>query len=74
MSEDKKRIKIYAADEITWGGSKVMADVGPRTDIKIDDGFKCEHGGYIPKTAIEPNHAPYCSLCYPYIVKLREDQ
>ena len=68
-----KRIRIYASDEITETGNKVMAEVGPRTDIQIGTGFKCEHGGYIPSTALESNHAPYCSLCYPYIVKLREE-
>ena len=65
---EQKRIKIYASDEITETGSKVMAEVGPRTDTKVDNGFKCEHGCYIPTTAAEPNHAPYCSVCYPYMV------
>lgn len=64
-------IKIYANDEIIETGVKAMAEVGPHTDTVIGDGFKCEHGGYIPSTAADSNHAPYCSVCYPYLVKLK---
>lgn len=40
----------------------------PETNIYIA-GTKCEHGGYIPATHDDPNRAPYCSLCYPYIIR-----
>ena len=61
--------------------TKVRVDVAPHTGIVMpasgqshitQPGFKCEHGGYIPASAESLDHAPYCSLCYPYILKKKE--
>ena len=71
MAEEiKKRIKIYAIDEVTEIGKTTTEVVGP--SVVIGGMRKCEHGGFIPVTASHPDRAPYCSLCYPYEIKLKE--
>lgn len=66
----KKRIRVYALDELTWSGEKACNEVGP--SVLIGDMRKCEHGGFIPVTAVNIDHAPYCSLCYPYLLKEKQ--
>jgi hypothetical protein len=71
---------IFTDTEVEIVG-KVKVDVGPHSSISLPasgqshvtrPGFKCEHGGYIPASAESPDHAPYCSLCYPYLIKRKE--
>ncbi len=74
--KEKKGFRIYKDTKITIVG-KVSDGDSPdrdhlRTSIQIGDGFKCEHGGYIPASAVNSNRAPYCSVCYPYVVKFTE--
>jgi hypothetical protein len=72
---------IFTDAEVEITGKERNTNVGPHSDIPMlasgqsyvtKPGFKCEHGGYIPASAIEADHAPYCSLCYPYILKRKE--
>ena len=76
----KKRKNIFAFDDLKELG-KSVAKVGPNAGIVIQPstegvvtipGTKCEHGVYIPATSTDPNRAPYCSLCHPYIVELKD--
>jgi hypothetical protein len=78
--KEKKNFKVYSLDEMIITG-KDKAHVGPHTDIIVCAsplgaltlaGRKCEHGVYIPATTTYPNHAPYCSLCYPILIKSKE--
>jgi hypothetical protein len=70
--KEKKGFRIYKDTKITIVGKVPDNVVGPHTDIQIDGGFKCVHGGYIPETSVDSNRAPYCSVCYPYVVKFTE--
>lgn len=72
-------MKIFSPDSVIEIG-KTVADVSGHTDISvvpspeggvIHSGTKCEHGVYIPYTHPDPDRAPYCSLCYPYLLKLK---
>lgn len=74
------KIKVYDESEITPVG-RATSDVGPHQTVQVIPspeghvrlpGTKCEHGGYIPSTHPDPNRAPYCSVCYPYLIKERE--
>ena len=75
----KKKLAIFSPDKVTII-SRAVAEVGPHSDIAVPSspehnlnhpGTKCEHGVYIPATSVRPNHAPYCSLCYPYVLELK---
>ena len=77
--KDKKNFKIYSPEDVTVIG-QVRADSGPRTNIVVlqsgmttvtQPGYKCSHGVYIPATAKSPDHAPYCSNCYPYLLEVK---
>jgi hypothetical protein len=77
--KDKKNYTVFSHEDITVTG-QVRADVLPRTDTTVtpsgmtqvtQPGYKCAHGSYIPATAKSPNHAPYCSNCYPYLIKAK---
>lgn len=82
QSEQKpKKIKIYSEDEVTLHGRIGIEEPRPHTDVVVipypfgqvtDPGTKCEHGGYIPSTHPDPDRAPYCSICYPYLLTLKE--
>lgn len=61
---------------------RVAADVRPRLTLEvpasglsgvIQSGGKCDHGVYIPATAIDHDRAPNCSLCYHYAIAVREN-
>lgn len=78
--EENKRIKIFDESEIIAQG-RTTAEVGPHQAIIMEPspegrvrlpGSKCEHGGYIPSTHPDPDRAPYCSVCYPYLIKEKE--
>jgi len=78
-AEKKKRIKIFKFDEVVQTG-RTSSEVGPHQTVVVVpspeghihiSGTKCEHGGYIPATHVDPNRAPYCSVCYPYLLKER---
>jgi hypothetical protein len=73
----EKNFKVYSFEQAKETG-KVKADVRPHTDIVMlsgdgifPSGSKCEHGNYIPATAVSPDHAPFCSLCYPYTLEVK---
>lgn len=76
----KSKLKIVPVDESNKTPQRVRAEVGPHSDIRVIGsplgeaplGVKCEHGVYIPITADSPNHAPFCSLCYPYLLEESE--
>jgi hypothetical protein len=79
--KEKKNFKVYSLDEMIITG-KDKAHVGPHIDIIVCAsplgaltlaGRKCEHGVYIPATTTYPNHAPYCSLCYPILIKPKSE-
>jgi hypothetical protein len=78
---DKKRTKIYSSDEVTLHGRVSIEESRPNTGIVviaspeghvIYPGTKCDHGGYIPSTHPDRDRAPYCSVCYPYLLTLNE--
>jgi hypothetical protein len=75
-----KKIKtVFSFEEVTLAG-RAIANVRPHSDIVVQSspdgnlnhlGTKCEHGVYIPATAASSDHAPYCSVCYPYVLELK---
>lgn len=66
-----KKVKIYPMHKVVELKKELNENVLPHTQERIDTGFRCEHGVYIPVTASDPNHAPYCSLCYPYVIEVK---
>lgn len=76
--KDKKKFKVIRITDQNKLAPKVQAEVRPHTDIAVcgspetsaPPGYKCDHGIYIPASAESPDHAPYCSLCYPYLVEV----
>jgi len=61
--------------------ARAMAEVPPHQNIVIQPsglsgvtmhGTKCAHGVYIPATSLHTDYAPYCSLCHPYEIAVRE--
>ncbi len=71
----EKNFTVFTFDDVKEVG-RTTADVRPRTDIVMlsgdgltPSGGKCEHGNYIPVTASHPDRAPFCSLCYPYLLE-----
>ena len=81
METEKRKLKIFDPEDIRETG-KGTAETGPHTDVTVlpspmgqltTPGYKCEHGVYIPYTSHDPNRAPYCSLCYPYLIQEKTD-
>lgn len=82
MAYSRKSIKVFAAKKVTDTHNKaVNEDIKPNTGIVVQaspcgdemlgiPGTKCEHGVYIPASAVHPNLAPFCSFCYPYLIKI----
>ncbi len=78
---EKKRTKIYDFDEVTEHGRTSIEEPRPNTGIVVVaspegrivvPGTKCEHSGYIPSTHPDCDRAPYCSICYPYLLTVKE--
>lgn len=77
MKEGKK-FRVIPIDKSNDVLIKIKAPVNPHTDIVMPpsgdtfvtiSGRKCDHGVYIPANAESPDHAPFCSVCYPYEFK-----
>lgn len=77
--KEKKNYTVFSNKDVIEVG-RATTGVRPHADIVVQPppessisipGAKCEHGVYIPATAVSSDHAPYCSLCYPYLLELK---